>query len=163
MCEELEKVIIGSNSNMYFQVGAQLPFEEKEELLGFLRENIDVFAWRAYEAPKVDPNFICHHLNVNPAAVPKRQPPRCSSKEHAEVIKEKVDKLKCTGAIKVVFYLEWLANTIVVKKKSKKWRVCVDFIDLNKTCPKDHFLVPRIYQLVDVMVGHPRMSFLDAF
>ena len=106
MCEELEKVIIGSDSNMYFQVGAQLPLEEKKELLGFLRENIDVFTWRAYEAPKVDPNFICHHLNVNPAVVPKRQPPRCSFKEHAEVIKEEVDKLKCAGAIKEVFYLE---------------------------------------------------------
>ena len=63
----------------------------------------------------------------------------------------------------MVFYPEWLANTVVVKKKNGKWRVCVDFTDLNKACPKDPFPLPRIDQLVDATVGHPRMSFLDAF
>ena len=72
-------------------------------------------------------------------------------------------KLKRAGAIKEVFYPEWLANTVVVKKKSGKWRVCVDFIDLNKACPKDPLTMPWIDQLVDATAGHPRMSFLDAF
>ena len=67
------------------------------------------------------------------------------------------------GAIKEVFYLEWLANTVVVKKKNGKWRVCVDFTDLNKVCPKNPFPLPRIDQLVDATVGHPWISFLDAF
>ena len=62
-----------------------------------------------------------------------------------------------------MFYLEWLANTVVVKKKNGKWRVCVDFIDLNKACPKDPFPIPWIDQLVDATIGHPRMSFLDVF
>ena len=57
-------------------------------------------------------------------------------------------KLKQVGAIKEVFYPEWLANTVVVKKKNEKWRVCVDFHRL---------------ELVDATVGHSRMSFLDAF
>ena len=72
-------------------------------------------------------------------------------------------KLKKAGAIKDVFYLTWLANTVVVKKKSGKWRVCVDFTDLNKACLKDPFPMPRIDRLVDSTVVHPRMSFLDAF
>ena len=50
-----------------------------------------------------------------------------------------------------------------MKKKTGKWCVCVDFIDLNKACPKDPFPMPWIDQLVDTMVGHSRMSFLDAF
>ena len=50
-----------------------------------------------------------------------------------------------------------------MKKKTRKWRVCVDFTDLNKACPKDPFPMPWIDQLVDVTVGHPRMSFLDVF
>jgi len=72
-------------------------------------------------------------------------------------------KLKQAGAIKEVFYLEWIDNTVVVKKKSGKWRVCVGFTNLNKTYPKDPFPIPQIDQLVDATVGHPRMSFLDAF
>ena len=51
----------------------------------------------------------------------------------------------------------------MVKKKTGKWRVCVDFTDLNKACPKDPFSVPRIDQLVDATIGHSRMSFLNAF
>ena len=72
-------------------------------------------------------------------------------------------RLKQARAIKEVFYPKWLANTVVMKKKSGKWRVCVDFTDLNKACPKDPFPMPKIDQLVDATVGHPRMSFLDAF
>ena len=72
-------------------------------------------------------------------------------------------RLKQAGAIKEVFYPEWLANTVVVKKKSEKWRVCVDFMNLNKACSKNPFLMPKIDQLVDAIVGNPRMSFLDAF
>ena len=162
-CEDLEKVIIGNDPERFFQIEAQLPLREKEKLVGFLRRNVNVFAWNAYEAPGVDLNFICHHLNVNPSVNPKKQPPRCSSKGHSDAVKDEVTKLKQVEAIKEVFYLEWLANTVMVKKKIGKWRVCVNFTDLNKACPKDHFPLPQIDQLVDATIGHPRMSFLDAF
>ena len=72
-------------------------------------------------------------------------------------------KFKRAGAIKDVFYPEWLANTMVVKEKNGKWRVCIEFTNLNKACPKDSFPMPWIDQLVDATVGHPQMSFLDAF
>ena len=72
-------------------------------------------------------------------------------------------KLKRARAIKEVFYPEWLANTVVVKKTSEKWRVSMDFTNLNKACPKDPFPMPQIDQLVDATASHPRMSFLDAF
>ena len=122
-----------------------------------------MFAWDPYEAPGVDPDFICHRLNVNPTVTPKRQAPRRPSKEHTDAVIEEVTRLKKAGAIKEVFYPEWLANSVVVRKKSGKWRVCVDFTDLNKACSKDSFPMPRIDRLVDSIVGHPRMSFLDAF
>ena len=162
-CEDLDKVIIGNDPERFFQVGAQLPLVEKEELIELLRRNVDVFAWDAYEAPGLDPKFICHHLNVNPSVTPKRQPPRRPSNEHVEAVKSEVIKLKQAGAIKEVFYPQWLMNTVVVKKKTGKWRVCVDFTDLNKACPKDPFPMPRINLLVDATVGHLRMSFLDVF
>ena len=69
-CKELEKITINTDVDKYFQVGVQLPPWEKEDLVAFLRKNVDVFAWSAYEAPGVDLNFICHHLNVNPLVTP---------------------------------------------------------------------------------------------
>ena len=162
-CEDLDNMIVRDDPERFFQVGAQLPLNEKEELVELLRRNVDVFAWDAYETSGLDPKFICHHLNVNPLVTPKRQPPRRPFNEHVEAVKSEVIKLKQTGAIKEVFYPQWLANTVVVKKKTGKWHVCVDFTDLNKACPKDPFPMPRIDQLVDATIGHPRMSFLDAF
>ena len=162
-CERLEEIAIDSDLEKFFWIGAQLPPREKEELLAFLRRNIDVFAWNTYEAHGVDPDFIYYHLNVNPTVLPRKQPPRRSFKEHFDTVKEGVNKFKQAGAIKEVFYPEWLANTVVVKKKDEKWRVCVDFTDLNKACLKDPFPMPRMDQQMDAIVGHPWMSFLDVF
>ena len=162
-CEDLETVVVGDDQEKFFQIGAQLPPQEKEELIEFLRRNVDVFVWNAYETPGVDPSFICHHLNVNPFVTPKKQPPRCLSQDHSNAIRDEVMKLKQTRAIKEVFYSEWLANTMVVKKKNGKWRVCVDFTNLNRDYPKDPFPMPKIDRLVDATVGHSRMSFLDVF
>ena len=84
------------------------------------------------------------------------------AKEHIEVVRQEVGRLKEARAIREIFFLEWLANTVVVKKKNGKWKVCIDFTGLNRACPKDLFLMPKINQLVDATYGHPRMSFLDA-
>ena len=65
-CEDLVKVIVGDDAEKFFQIGSQLPHQEKEELIEFLRRNIDIFAWNAYETPGVDPEFIYHHLKINP-------------------------------------------------------------------------------------------------
>ena len=78
-------------------------------------------------------------------------------------MRKEVTRLKQAWAIKEIFCPEWLANIVVVKKKSGKWQVCVDFMDLNKVYPKDPFPIPKIDLLVDAIVDHPRMSFLDAF
>ena len=119
-CEDLVKITIEDDPEKFFQVGSQLPHQEREELVKFLKQNIDVFTWNTYEAPGVDPDFICHHLNVNPLTTPKKQLPRRPSKEHVEAVRQKVTKLKQAGAIKEVFYPECLANTVVVKKMSGK-------------------------------------------
>ena len=71
----------------------------------------------------------------------------------------------CTEAdfIREFFYSDCLANVVMVKKSNGKWRMCVNYIDLNKVCPKDNFPLPRIDQLVDLIVGHKLLSFVDAF
>ena len=94
-CEDLVKITIGDDPKKFFQVGSQLLQQEREEeLVEFLKRNIDVFAWNTYEAPGVDPGFICHHLNVNPLITPKKQLPRRPSKKHAEAVRQEVTKLK---------------------------------------------------------------------
>ena len=67
------------------------------------------------------------------------------------------------GFIQEVYYPNWLANVILVKRANEKWRMCVDFIDLNKACPKDSFPLARINQIVDSIVGHKLLMFMDAF
>ena len=71
-CEDLVKVTIGDDPEKFFQIGSKLAQRKREELIEFLKQNIDVFAWSTYKAPGVDPEFICHHLNVNPLVVPKK-------------------------------------------------------------------------------------------
>ena len=93
-CEDLVKITIGDDPEKFFQIRSQLPQQEREKLIEFLKQNINVFAWNTYEALGVDPEFICHHLNVNPLVAPKKKPPRRPSKEHAEAVQEEVVRLK---------------------------------------------------------------------
>ena len=116
----MEKGIIDTDPKKFFQVGVPLPPYEKQALIEFLRKNVGVFAWDACEAPGIDPDFIYHHLNANPSIIPRKQPPRRSSKDHYEAVKDEVTRLKQARAIKEVFYPKWLANTVVVKKKNGK-------------------------------------------
>ena len=76
---------------------------------------------------------------------------------------DEVNKLLVANFIREVHYLEWLANVVMVKKANEKWRMCVDFIDLNEAYPKDSFPLPRIDQLVDSIARHKLLTFMDAF
>ena len=67
------------------------------------------------------------------------------------------------GFIREVYYPDMLANVVLVKKANGKWRICVDFTDLNKAYSKDSFPLPRIDQLVDSTVGHKLLTFMNAF
>ena len=137
--------------------------EDKVEMLLFLMQNIDVFAWSPYEVLGVDLEFIVHKLNVDPSFPLKKQRLKRSAKEQVEIVNQEVGKLKEARAIKEIFFPDWLTNTVVVRKKNDKWRICVDFMDLNRVCLKDPFPMPKIDQLVDTTYRHSRMSFLDAF
>ncbi|XP_030935300.1 uncharacterized protein LOC115960505 [Quercus lobata] len=121
--EELVNVKILPDINKYFQVGASMSSEERVQVLLFLVQNIDVFAWNPYEVPGVNPGFIVHKLNVDPSYPPKKQKPRRSTKDHIEAVRQEVEKLKEAEAIKETFFPEWLANTVVVWKKNGKWRL----------------------------------------
>ena len=65
--------------------------------------------------------------------------------------------------IEEVKYPDWISNVVLVKKKNEKWRVCIDFTNLNKACPKDNFLVPKIDQMIDATASYDRLYFFDAY
>ena len=111
----------------------------------------------------ISPAHASHKLNVSLSTKPVRQKVRHFYPDRHLVIQTGVDNLLQNGFIRAVKYPEWLANVVVVPKKGNKWRVCVDYTDLNDACPKDSFLLPRIDQIMDASAGHGMISFLDAF
>jgi hypothetical protein len=104
-----------------------------------------------------------HKLNIKPGSKPVKQHLCCFNDEKCKAVGKEIKKLLSSGFIREVFYPEWLANPILVKKKNKKWRMCIDYTGLNKACPKDFFPLPRIDQVVDWTVGCETLCFLDAY
>ena len=114
--------------------------------------------------PGVPKELIEHSLNVNPTTTPKKQRLRRFSAEKREAIKKELAKLLTAGFIKEVYHPEWLANPVLVlKKNNNEWRMCVDYTDLNKNCPKDPFGLPRIDQVIDLMARCVLLSFLHCY
>ena len=111
----------------------------------------------------IDPTVITYRLNTNPSFKPVKKKRRSFAPKRQKAINEKVGKLLQAGAIREVEYPEWLANVVLVKKANGKWRLCIDFTDINKACPKDSFALPRIDLIVDATAGHELLSFMDAF
>ena len=128
------------------RIGADLEGEIKKGLICYLRKNIDVFAWSHENMPGINPSVITHRLNVHPSSKPVQQKKRVFAPERDNAIKEEVQKLILAKFIQEVYYPDWLANVVMVKKANGKWRMCVDFIDRNNAYPKDSFPLPRIDQ-----------------
>ena len=104
-----------------------------------------------------------HTLKIHPGSKPVKQRLRRFDEEKRRAIGEEIAKLSSVGFIREVHHLEWLANPVLVRKKSRKWRMCVDYTGLNKACLKDPFPLPRIDQIVDSTSGCKTLCFLDAY
>ncbi|XP_024015869.1 uncharacterized protein LOC112089125 [Eutrema salsugineum] len=113
--------------------------------------------------PGISIDVTCHELNVDPTFKPVKQKRRNLGPERAKAVNDEVERLLKIGSIAEAKYPDWLTNPVVVKKKNGKWRVCVDFTDLNKACPKDSFPLPHIDRLVEATAGNRLLTFMDAF
>ena len=161
--EELEPVSLDDDPEHLAYIDSKLAEDLKSLLTHFLRQNKDVFAWKQAEMGGIDPTVITHRLNVSPSFKPIKQKRRSFVPERQKAINEEVGKLLQAGAIREVEYPEWLANFVLVKKANGKWRLCIDFTDINRACPKDSFPLPRIDLIVDATASHELLSFMDAF
>jgi hypothetical protein len=113
--------------------------------------------------PGIPREVIEHHLKIHPDARPVRQKPCKQSIERQNFIREQVRKLLQAGFIEEVYHPVWLANPVVVPKANGKLRMCIDYTNLNKACPKDPYPLPRIDQIVDSTSGCDLLSFIDAY
>ena len=100
---------------------------------------------------------------MDPQVQPVRQRRRKFNDERHQVVREETQKLLSASHIREIQYHEWLANVVLVKKANGKWRMCVDFTNLNKAYPKDSYPLPSIDALVDNTSGCRLLCFLDAF
>ena len=124
---------------------------------------MDVFAWTHSDMAGINLAHASHKLNIIPSTRSVRQKVRRFHPDSHQVMHAEVDNLLKAGFIREIKYSEWLTNVVVVSKKGGKWRVCVDYTDLNEACPKDSFPLPRIDQIVDTSTGQGMFPFLDAF
>ena len=111
----------------------------------------------------IDLVLASYKLNIVHTAKPIKQKVRRFHLDRHQIIQTEVDNLLKAGLIREIKYPEWLANVVVVPKKGGKWRVCVDYMDLNEAYLKDSLPLPCIDQIVDATARHGILSFLDAF
>ena len=132
-------------------------------LVEFLCENWEIFAWCLADMPGIPREFAEHSLKLFSDTRPVKQTMRRFSEPKREAIGQEVDRLLAAKFIREIKKSDWVANPVLVPKNTEILRMCVDFTALNKCCPKDHFPLPRIDQIVDLTTGCARLSFLDAY
>ncbi|XP_074376729.1 uncharacterized protein LOC141718248 [Apium graveolens] len=118
--------------------------EKTKELIDLLKEHADVFAWSPEDMPGIDESVAMHSLDVDPKQKPIKQKRRNFAPERQQAIDQEVEKLLKADIICEIKYPDWLANIVLVKKPNGKWRMCVDYTNLNSACPKDSYPLPNI-------------------
>ncbi|XP_020234170.1 uncharacterized protein LOC109814212 [Cajanus cajan] len=145
------------------KIGTSLTPENEERLVKVLKENASAFAWHSSVMLGIDPDFLCHKLAIDPNAKVVIQKRRKFGEEKRRAIAEEMKKLVKAGHVREIQYPTWLANLVMVCKSNAKWRMCMDFTDLNKACPKDSYPLPNLDCLVEGASGYELLSFMDAY
>ena len=159
-----ETLNLGNDENpCLIKIGSTLNEKERKDLKELLTEFQEVFSWSYEDMPGIDPEIAQHHIDTYAHMVPVKQKLWCMRTEWLLKIIEEVTKQLKVGFIKLIHQAEWIANVVPVPKKDGKVRMCKNFRDLKKACPKDDFPLPHIDVLVDNTAGSALMSFMDGF
>ncbi|CAA0842863.1 Unknown protein, partial [Striga hermonthica] len=161
--EEIEEIqMVQGCDDRKFRIGKDLGEPIRSKLINLIREFTDIFAYTTDELTGIEARVIEHRHNIDLSVRPIKQKRRHHGAEMDKIIEQEVDKLMNAGHIKKIQFPEWLSNTVMVSKPGGKCRMCIDFRDLNKACPKDLYPLPRIDQLVDSTAGCELLSLMDA-
>ncbi|GJT75276.1 hypothetical protein Tco_1042001 [Tanacetum coccineum] len=143
--EERVKVAINlEHPEQIVMIDSNLTEKARVRLCNLLQRSLDVFAWTPTNMTGVPRHIAEHRLNVREGCQPIRQKKRGQAAERNIAINDEVSKLVAAGIMREVHYHDWLSNPVMVKKNDNSWRMCVDFKDLNKACPKDGYPLPEI-------------------
>lgn len=116
--EDVKTIHIGVQSSQTTQISSNLSLDEESEIIRVLRQNLDLFALKPYDMPYIDPMVVCHHLALDPTTKPITLRKREEGEEKKRVVEDGVGKLMKVDFIKEIRYPTWLANIVMVKKKS---------------------------------------------
>ena len=129
--EELEPIQLDDHPEHLVYIGYKFAKDVRDLLIHFLKQNIEVFAWKQEDMGGISPVVITHKMNINPSFKPVKQKRRSFTLERKKGINEEVNKLLQAKAIQEVEYPDWLANVVLVKKANGKWLLYIDFTDVN--------------------------------
>ncbi|CAL8175199.1 unnamed protein product [Prunus armeniaca] len=165
VAEQLETIDLSEDPSAPrpISISVHLTSEERAALVSLLKEFRDVFAWSYEEMSGLNPSLVSHTLNIELGTKPIVQPKRNFHPEVEKQIKVEIEKLLAAGFIKPIKHPTWLANIVPMKKKTGVIRICTDYRDLNRACPKDEFPLPNMDILIDSTSGQGLLSFMDGF
>jgi hypothetical protein len=112
---------------------------------------------------RIPREVIENKLGIDPSFKLIKQKERRYIAERHEVIQQEVNRLLKVGFIRPVHYPSWLENSVLVEKHDGSWCMCINYTSLNKVCPKDEYLMPRICQIIDSTMSCELLPFLDAY
>ncbi|GJW21092.1 reverse transcriptase domain-containing protein [Tanacetum coccineum] len=142
--EKIQVAIHPEYPEQTIAIGSMLIEEGRKELCGLLRCNLDIFIWKPLDMTGVSWHIAEHMLNIREGCLPVGKKKKRQAPERNKAIYEVVEKLVDADIMKKVHYHSCLSNPVMVKKHDGSWRMCVDFKDLNKACPKDDYPLPEI-------------------
>nr|GEU65014.1 reverse transcriptase domain-containing protein [Tanacetum cinerariifolium] len=157
-----EKIVVNDNyPKQLITIRGGMSTECRHALIHTLQKNVDIFAWTPADMTGIPKAITEHSLNIYPHIEPKAQKKRSLASDKRKVVTDEVNEWLKTGIIRRVRYPTWVANPVLVKKVDRSWRMCIDFKDQNKACPKDMYPLPEIDWKIESLMGFQYKCFLD--
>jgi hypothetical protein len=160
--DDLEEIDIGPGDKPRPTfISKKLDLSLREPMITLLKEYADCFAWDYTEMPGLDRSIVEHRLPLKSGFRPFQQRIRQMKADVLVEVKKEIEKMIEAGFIRACRYAEWISSVVPVQKKDGRWRVCVDFRDLNRATPKDEYPMPVAEILINAAAGHKILSFMD--
>ena len=147
----------------YLIINVNLTKDQQSQLVQLLKAQFGAFAWTYTDMNGIHPDTCIHHIYTQENIRPVRKPQRRMNPALKDIVKDELQKLLDADFIYPISDSKWVSPLVIVPKKGGKWRICVDFWELNKATLKDYFPLPFIDQVLDTLSGKRYFSFLDGY